>query len=169
MKPHPEMAPLALATGLSTVRVITAMSAGGPRVLFACLKIPTGDNVVDNFHHGSTGNLLDGIDVSTGVMGPAVGSARCDWPAMVEVTSHPDNGYVIAGARVPLWKEIVDTALRGQQSLPGFRTIGWDIAATSDGVAVVEPNYGYNVPMLEIAYGRGLKAELASMLGVTIK
>jgi hypothetical protein len=169
MKPHPEMDSLALATGMSTVRVITVMCAEGPRVLFACLKIATGDNVVDNFHHGSTGNLLAGIDVTTGVMMPAIGSARRDWPAMIEVASHPDSGYPIAGSPLPLWQQIAALALKGQQSLPEFKTIGWDIAVTSEGVVLVEANYGYDPLIIEIAYGRGVKAELAEVLGVAIK
>jgi hypothetical protein len=169
MKPHAEMMPLASAPGLSTVRLITAMYADGPRALFACLKIATGSNSVDNFAHGSTGNLLAGIDVATGVMMPAVGSARPDWPAMVEVASNPENGYPIAGSRVPLWPEVVTTALRGQDSLPEFKTIGWDIAITSDGVVLVEANYGYDPLIIETAYGRGLKAEFATLLDATIE
>lgn len=169
ISPHPKMVPLASATGLSTIRLITAMHADGPRVLFACLKIATGSNVVDNFAHGSTGNLLAGIDIETGVMMPAVGSARRDWPAIVEVASHPDSGQPIAGSRVPLWDEIITTALRGQRSLPEFKTIGWDIAITTEGVVLVEANYDYDPLIIEIAYGRGLKAELSTMLDVAIK
>lgn len=60
IRPHAEMRCLASENGLPTVRVITAMHASGPRALFACLKIPVGTSISDNFADGAGGNLLAG-------------------------------------------------------------------------------------------------------------
>jgi hypothetical protein len=168
MRPHSLMVPLASSNGLPTARVVTAMSAHGPELLFACLKMPVGSSITDNFAHGTSGNLLAGIDLESGTLTPARGSRRRDWPVIVSVDSHPDTGYRIAGSRLPFWQEIVRVALRGQQSLPDFRTIGWDIAATPDGVILVEANSKYDMDILQIAHQRGLKAEWADKLQIAI-
>lgn len=168
MRPHARMLPLASANGLPTARVVTAMSEDGPELLFACLKIPVGSSITDNFAHGARGNLLAGIGVERGTLTAARGSRCRDWPSMVSVDSHPDTGYRIAGSQLPFWREIVQVALRGQRSLPDFRTIGWDVAATPDGVVLVEANSKYDMDILQIAHQRGLKAEWTEKLQITI-
>lgn len=166
LQPHPMMLPFSSANGLPTVRAVTMMSDAGPELLFACLKITVGTDITDNFSNGASGNLVAGIDVATGSLTPARGSLRKDWPVMVEIDSHPDTGRRISGSRVPLWDDVVALVLRAQRSLPGLKSIGWDVAITPDGVALVELNSNYGVHILQVAYRRGLKAELSAKLGV---
>jgi hypothetical protein len=167
--PHPEMLSLASANGgLPTVRVVTAIYPDGPQVLFACLKIPVGANIADNFGRSTNGNLVAGIEVQSGAVTHVRGSSRRDWPVMISVEEHPDTGYRIAGSRVPLWETIIETALQGQRSLPGLKTIGWDIALTPEGVVLVEPNANYGVYSLQVANQRGLKSDLGARLGIVI-
>ncbi len=169
MRPHGSMLPLATAHGLPTIRVVTAMSPGGPQALFACLRIPVGVSITDNFTHGTSGNLTAAIDVASGVLTAARGSRRRDWPVMVNVDAHPDTGYRIAGSQLPFWPEILGIALRGQQSLPRFKTIGWDIANTQQGVVLVEANSKYDMDIVQVSHRRGLKSEWTSKLGFTDK
>lgn len=164
IRPHADMRCLASENGLPTVRVITAMYEAGPRVLFACLKIPVGTSISDNFADGAGGNLLAGIDLENGTLTPARGSLRRDWPVIAEFESHPDTGYRIAGSRLPFWNEIAQAARNAQASLPKFRTVGWDVAATADGVLLVEANASYDMSILQVAHQRGLKAELTAKL-----
>lgn len=168
MRPHANMLPLASANGLPTIRVVTSMSADGPEALFACLKMPVGPSITDNFAHGTGGNLLAGIDLESGTLTCATGSRRRDWPVMTHVDCHPDSSVRITGSQVPFWREIVQTALQGQASLPSFKTIGWDVAATPGGVVLVEANSKYDMDILQIAHQRGLKSEWAAKLHVTI-
>jgi hypothetical protein len=154
--------------GLPTVRVVTAIYPDGPQMLFASLKIPVGTNITDNFGRSTNGNLVAGIEVASGTVTRARGSSRRNWPVMIEVEAHPDTGYRITGSRIPLWEKVVEAALQAQQSLPGLKTIGWDIAVTPEGVALVEPNSNYGMYSLQVAYRRGLKSDLATRLGITI-
>jgi hypothetical protein len=140
------------------------MYPDGPRLLFACFKIPTGTSIVDNFHDGLGGNLLAAVNLETGTLSAAIGSARRDWPQLVQVDIHPDTRQRIAGLRLPLWEELREVALRGQRLLPGLKSIGWDMAISSDGVLVVEANYKYDMHILQMANQRGLKAEFAALL-----
>jgi hypothetical protein len=164
MRPHASMASLASSNGLPTVRVVTAMSPHGPEALFACLRIPVGASITDNFNHGTGGNLTAAIDLSSGTLAPARGSRRSDWPVMMNVDSHPDTGFRITGSQLPFWPEIMEAALRGQASLTRFKTIGWDIASTPEGVVLVEANSTYDMDILQVTHGRGLKAEWTSKL-----
>ncbi len=59
---------------------------------------------------------------------------------------------------------MLSLACRAQESLPLLRSTGWDIALTPDGPLVVEANNTYSVDILQVAYGRGLRHELTSML-----
>lgn len=165
---HDAMRPLGSDCGLPTVRVVTAMVDGTARILMACLRVPVGNSVTDNFGDGTTGNLVVGIDVESGVLMPARRSARRDWPVMVTVDAHPDTGFRFAGSQLPFWPEIVGLVLRAQHSLPDLKTIGWDVAATQQGVLLVELNSNYGVYSLQVAYQRGLKKELSRQLNITV-
>lgn len=167
MRPHDSMLPLASSNGLPTIRVVTAMSSKGPEALFACLRIPVGTSITDNFTHGTCGNLTAAIDLTNGILAPARGSRRRDWPVMVNVDLHPDTGYRIAGSRLPFWPEIIEAALRGQESLPRFKTIGWDVANTAEGIVLVEANSKYDMDIVQVTHRRGLKTEWASKLNFT--
>jgi len=83
---------------------------------------------------------------------------------MAEFESHPDTKHRITGSQLPFWREILQTSLDAQASLPEFRTVGWDVAASSRGVLLVEANASYDMSILQIAHRRGLKAELAAKL-----
>ncbi len=163
---HAALQPLMSPHGLGTIRVNTCQTSGEPRILYALLKMTVGSNVADNFHGGSTGNLIAAIDLDSGWLAPARGSARTDWPVIRRVDRHPDTGAPIAGAVVPLWRDVVDVVLRAQRSLPALRSAGWDIAVTPDGPVLLEVNLTYSTDILQVAYGRGLRAELLRELGV---
>lgn len=160
LRSHPALAPIMSPDGLGTIRAVTCMSAEGPRLLWAILKITVGANVTDNFHHGSTGNLVAPIDVASGRVSAARGSRRTDWPEMTTLSHHPDTGNAIEGIVIPGWPDVVRTVLAAQDSLPELKSTGWDVAITPDGPLLVETNAYYSVDIMQVAYGRGLKREL---------
>jgi hypothetical protein len=164
LRSDPRMASIMAPRGLGTVRAITYMDGDTPRMLLAIMKITVGDNVTDNFHNGSTGNLVARIDMETGELDTACGSVRKDWPAMMPVDHHPDTGHAIKGFTIPGWPSIVSLALKAQHSLRSLRSAGWDIAVTSEGPVLVETNAYYSVDLLQVAYRRGLKQELMQLL-----
>jgi hypothetical protein len=157
---HAGIAKIMAPQGLGTVRVVTCCDNGKARLLLAIMKITVGANVTDNFHHGSTGNLVAAIDLASGRLSAARGSTRRDWPTMRELPDHPDTGERIEGFVVPLWDEVVQLALRAQQSLPRLKSAGWDIAVTDEGPLLVETNLTYSVDIMQVAYRRGLKRQL---------
>ena len=161
---HPDLRPLMSPHGLGTIRIVTCMDGGRARILYALHKLTVGDNTVDNFHGGSTGNLVASIDIATGRLGSARGSARTDWPAIRTVERHPETGRLISGFAVPLWRGVCDLVIRAQESVPALRSAGWDVAVTPDGPVLLEANLTYSTDIMQVAYNRGLKTELLAAL-----
>jgi hypothetical protein len=155
--PDERLSGIVSSQSLSTVRIVTQWRGDRAEPLAAVLKVAVGSNAIDNFVFGSTGNLVAGIDLQTGRLTGVWGSARSDWPAMEPVARHPESGRPFDGVVLPFWGELVALALRGQESLPWMRTLGWDIAPARDGLTIVEANSTYDVSILQAGYQRGLK------------
>jgi putative polysaccharide biosynthesis protein len=132
---------------LATVRVMTL----GGELWRAAWKIPAGANVADNFWR--TGNLLATIDPGTGRITRVV---RGTGLAQEEVTQHPDTGAELIGIEVPCWHEIVGMARSAAATLEEVPLIGWDMAATEAGIAIVEPNFTPDFGLPQIADRRGV-------------
>lgn len=164
LRVHPTLVGVVSPDALATVRAITRIRDGEARLLIADLKIPAGHSPVDNFAKGSTGNLLAAIDHERGRLSAAWGSVRRDWPVIERFDSHPRTGRTITGQVLPFWNEIVELALRAHRSLPEIPSIGWDVAASSQGLIVVEANVSYDLSILQIAHQRGLRREITTAL-----
>lgn len=153
---HPDLDKISSPGVLATIRAVTFFVDGKPQLLFAALRIPVGDNVTDNFSHGSIGNVTAPIDLVTGEIGVCRGSLNKTWPEIVDVELHPDTGNPIQGSRVPMWDGVLDLLDRGQHSLPFLKTLGWDIAVTGNGPVVVEANATYDVDLIQVSHQRGI-------------
>lgn len=164
IRPHSTLSGIMPNGSMGTVRAVTYLSEAGPKVILPLLRIPAGGNFTDNFSEGRSGNLVTAIDIKTGVLGIGKMSRTKLWPEIVEVDRHPDTDSQILGLRLPYWPETLELMLKGQSSTPQLRTIGWDIAITEDGPVIVEANTGYDANLLQFAYGRGIRADLAEIL-----
>lgn len=123
---------------LSTVRIVIALCESGPKLVLGEWKIPTGNNFIDNFHDGQTGNLLALVDPANGAVKRVAlpnGTVTSD-PSI----RHPDTGTPIIGTHVPNWPGMVVLAMTAARALPGLRLQGWDIADTSVGLVPLEVN-----------------------------
>jgi hypothetical protein len=139
---------------LATARVLTIMSAGTPKLLRACWKIPAGANSADNFWR--PGNLLAQLDLATGRVLRVV---RGTGLKLEEITHHPDTGAALVGTAIPNWKEITDLALEGAKLVPDVRLIGWDIAPVDKGAVLVELNQTPDFILPQLADRRGILDE----------
>lgn len=117
-------------TALSTIRLITAWKNSSVALLFANLRISVGQNTTDNFSHGSSGNLVAPINLRAGVLGPAQGSSRVDFPVMNQKSTHPDTGSAIEGFEIPHWEKATELCMRAHKTLPYLKILAWDIAIT---------------------------------------
>ncbi len=160
LRSHHELLEISSASGLATARVVTAMVNRKARALLACARLSVGSNICDNFSEGASGNLVAAIDIETGMVGEAWSSSDRRWPTIASSDRHPDTGKRIVGFTIPSWPDVIQLAVNAQNSLPGLRSVGWDIAITDGGPILVEANGGYGIDILQIGHQRGLGREL---------
>lgn len=117
----------------NTIRMITMVDAKGvPHVVFAVFKMGINGRVVDNY------GLHGPIDIETGeFLYPAHSG---DTTAGIHYTEHPYSHTPLLGYRVPYIKEAVDMAKKAALVVPQMRYVGWDIAITPNGPAIIEGN-----------------------------
>jgi len=89
----------------------------------------------DNFHRGGytapverdTGRIKSLVEVS-------------DEGERIVHETHPETGSKVRGVDVPRWGEVVETAVEAASLHSSSPCVGWDIAVTPDGPAVIEAN-----------------------------
>ena len=140
-----------------TLRIVVVIDKHGPHLLRAVWKIPTGQNVIDNFQHGRTGNLVASVNVKNGEVQRVIGSGENG--EFVEVTTHPDTGKTVSPMTIPDWPAIEDLCLRSALVIPGYRLLHFDIALAESGPALLEVNFRGNMDLLQHASGKGFLSE----------
>lgn len=129
--------------GLSTVRVVTHLPRkGSPQILLACLRMPVGDSVVDNFGQGG---IAAPVDLRTGVLGTAVFIEP-----RAEFTNHPTTAAPISGIPVPQWSETCKLVLDAHQHFTNVAFIGWDVVIGEEGPMLLEANSNWGFDVVQI-------------------
>jgi len=136
---------------LATVRVLTIVAGGQPKIVRACWKIPAGPNAADNFWR--PGNLLAQLDLESGQV---LRVLRGEGTGLEELTYHPDTGAPIKGMAVPHWSEVIRVAVEGSRVVDEMGLIGWDIAPVDSGAVLVELNETPDFKLHQLADRRGL-------------
>ena len=154
---HQSIRDLTNATGLSTVRVVTVRKAGAIKVIGACMRIVVGNSETDSFSHGSSGNLLAAVDLDSGKLIAARGSASKTWPKVKDISTHPTSGRTVVGVMLPYWPQVVDLVQKAHESIQDLHTVGWDVAILDDGPIVVEANWRYDIDLIQVAYKKGFR------------
>jgi hypothetical protein len=159
-RPHPELYPIMPGPSLGTVRMVTFMSGERPTLWIACMRMPLGANVADNFDRGQAGNLLASVDVQSGRI------RRCLVPSTMAPTSltrcntHPETGAEIAGFTFPHWDSVTRLVTQAASRLNSMYTVGWDAALTDNGPSLVEVNWRYDIEFMQILEDRGLRTDI---------
>ncbi len=139
LHPHPELVRLTGSRALQTIRVMTLVEPDGrARVLSWGIRLAIGDQPIDSFHGGSTGNLWALMNEDGSLATPlTVGPGGF---AFVHVPVHPTTGIALAGHVAPGWEEARDLALRAARAFAVLPAVGWDVAVTPDEVTLTEGN-----------------------------
>ncbi len=129
---HPEMNKLC-ERSVNTIRICTILSdKGKPHLIYALIRIGSGNTDVDNVTSGGMYTLLSSE-------GEITHPTFCDKTASY-YDVHPNNGFEFKGFKVPFFKEAVDMCFRAALVEKRVRYVGWDIAITPTGPVLVEGN-----------------------------
>lgn len=151
-RPHPEIA-RRFGPRLATARVVVLMTENGPMVHRAVLRIPAGKNMIDNFRHGASGNLLGAIEIDSGVVSNVIGLNK---QRLERIAAHPDTGEQIVGCVLPDWQKAKEMCMQAAPLFPGIKYQSWDVAFTDEGPQTIEVNSGGDVDVLQLASGQGI-------------
>ena len=155
---HPQMAKLNPHV-LNTVRVATYTDADDVHILAAAMRTNArADKCTDNMH-GEGDGLACLLDPQTGKVVGYTYNNR-----MKRFETHPLTGIPFMGFQVPLWDEALDMVREAARKAYGYNChwIGWDVAITPDGPALIEANWrpGTELPQ---AGGPGIYRQLLEL------
>ncbi len=138
---------------LTSVRIIVIMTLAGPEILSAVWRVPTGDNITDNFNCGRTGNIIAGIELETGKIQHAV---RGNGWKYHPVDRHPDTNIEFGDMHIPNWQSIFSLCLNAAKLFPTLHLQHWDIALTNRGPVIMEINVEGGMRTHQIVQQRGI-------------
>jgi hypothetical protein len=137
-----------------SMRLLVLFAAAEPVVESAVIKIPSGQNVADNYWRGS--NMLGALQLDSGTITRVISGFE---PDLVEHETHPATGARLVGLAIPGFAEICRAALRAASIFPGIRTQSWDVALTPEGPVLLEFNFGGDLNLHQLAHRRGALTE----------
>lgn len=147
--PHPKM--VLGNTSVNTIRVHTLLDSHGKAHILSCiLRAGVGDSVVDNY---CCGGVIYPVDVEYGFVDGSGKSKAGDRNIV-----HPRTNINMIGYQIPNWKILCRDIKSAAERLPSLRFIGWDVAITDYGIALIEGNHNPDYELFEfIGKGKSYK------------
>lgn len=140
LQSHPQLVELSGTHFLQTVRITTLVDSNSLcHILHAFFKPIVGQNIIDNFKHGKTGNMQAEVSLDDGFLNPAV-MIEPNGSGIKTVPAHPKTGVLFSQFQLPLWPEACRLVKETAPNFLPIRTIGWDIVLTPNGPLILEGN-----------------------------
>ena len=128
---HPDMARLH-PSSVNTMRILTDLVDGEVHVAYISVKMGRGDGYCDN---SGQGGVLCRVDPETGKV---ISPATDDYFNVYD--RHPDTGVEFVGYQLPMVPEAIALAKEAAHEIPQVAHVGWDMAITPTGPAIIEGN-----------------------------
>ena len=129
---HPALKKL-YPNAVNSMRFITVLDKDGePHLLYIVQKMGLGGSIIDN------NCLFTPVDPETGIMKYPAHSG--DTLKGIIYEEHPDTHIKIQGYQIPFVKEAVQMVLEAAKVTTQIRYVGWDVATTPNGPAIIEGN-----------------------------
>lgn len=129
---HPALSKL-YPNAVNSMRIITMLDADNvPHCLYVVQKMGLDGSIIDN------NCLFTPVDIETGKIKYPAHSG--DTPKGIIYTEHPNTHVPLVGYEIPYVKEAVEMCLKAALVVPQIRYVGWDVATTPTGPAIIEGN-----------------------------
>lgn len=128
---HPDMARLH-PQSVNSMRIVTDIVGDEVQIAYIIVKIGRGDSCCDN---SGQGGVLCRVDEATGKIRSV---ATDDYFNVFE--KHPDTGITFMSYQLPMVPEAIALAKQAAMVIPQMRHVGWDVAITPEGPAIIEGN-----------------------------
>ena len=145
----------ALSPSTNTLRVMTFAHNDESRVVMAVARVGSGASIMDNFHQGGMGVL---IDMDRGCL---VGNG---FDKKVNESPTSVTGVTFDGYPIPYWDEVKEMCCEAALINQGVNLIGWDVALSVNGPLIIEANRGPGWDVTQVPAKCGQKALLNEML-----
>ena len=119
-------------SSVNTLRIVTDLVGDQIHIAYIMVKIGRGGHCCDNTGQGG---MLCRVDTETG----KIRSVATDDYFNI-FTEHPDTGVKFEGYEIPMLDQAITLAKEAAMEIPQMRHIGWDIAITPTGPAIIEGN-----------------------------
>lgn len=114
---------------VNNVRLVTLLKDGEAYVVFKTLRINAGGEEVISCH-----DIYMTLDDEGNILGNVVDD-ECN-----VYKKHPVTGFKFKGAKIPHMDKALELVKKAAKLVPEMRWIGWDVAITEDGAAIIEGN-----------------------------
>lgn len=114
---------------VNNVRLVTLLKDGEVYVIFKTLRINAGSEEVISCH-----DIYMTLDDEGNILGNVVDD-ECNI-----YKKHPVTGFKFKGAKIPHMDKALELVKNAARLVPEMRWIGWDVAITEDGAAIIEGN-----------------------------
>jgi Sugar-transfer associated ATP-grasp len=152
LRNHAEISDLAK-DSLLAFRIITCLDQDGePQVKLAMLRLLS--KLEPQWQFLPDEEYAAPINVETGQLGLWVGDNFAT--SHVHMTHHPVTGSVIEGRVIQNWAALKKIACDVHKACRHRIVVGWDIALTPNGPAVLEGNSNFDVMFLQRVLGHGI-------------
>ena len=131
LRQHEDMARLH-PSSVNTMRILTDLVDDTVHIAYITVKMGRGGGVCDN---SGQGGILCRVDIESGkICSPATD----DYFNVYD--KHPDTGIVFRGYQLPMVDEAIALAKKAARKVPQVGHVGWDVAITPNGPAIIEGN-----------------------------
>jgi hypothetical protein len=145
-------------SGLNTIRIITQINSENEVAILGCRLRITINSSIDNL---AAGNIAAPIDEMTGLV---VGAGVYSDITKNDELIHPITGVKIIGFQIPYWTETISMVKNAALKNTNNKSIGWDVAITSEGPELIEGNHDWCKLLWQLPVKKGLKPILLSYL-----
>jgi Sugar-transfer associated ATP-grasp len=153
LQSHPKVTEITTSQTLCCTRLVTLITDSGEiKICGTYFKITPQDMGADNVAEDSR-TLFVYVDPETGVLGEGRFYYLHD---PTPYRTHPDTGVPFYGVQLPDFAEALALVRKAAMAVPMARTIGWDVAFTTDGPVLVEGNAAWGVRSVQYASQKGL-------------